>query len=370
MKLIRATQDDEPLLTEFFEQSILPGQIELRLKRPQGFFKQYEMQSKDFVTYMLLDKKDEICALATIVFRQGWIHGEPQTIGYATDLRVSPTRSAVLHWSQHFLPALEQERAIHNCKYVFSVVARGQRQAFNAFIRPRSPKRQMPRYYSFRSFQAIMLHGLYPLASPPLKTIETRKAREMDREALCDYIFRKKQIKPYYFANSPEMVSQQIDAWPNLKLEDFWVAFDYQSNVVGCLAPWHSKETQQWVPAAFHRKGKSLQESLQLASYLRLAHRFGQLHQPLDFFFLTHLFADNPDIFYSLLWHAFKETTINQFLTYTHFEKDLMTTPPRGFIHSGAGANLYSILSPNEPPPELLRPTFHRTQPDFELAFI
>lgn len=370
MKLVRATRDDGEMLRQFFESTRLPGQIELQLQRPNGFYKQYELQSQDFATYMLLDRKDEVCASATIVFRKGWVDGEEQYIGYATDLRVSPTRSAILHWSQHFLPALEQEREVHSCKYVFSVVGRGQRQAFNAFIRPRSPKRQMPRYYSFRSFKAVMLHGLYPFAARPLKSIETRLAREMDREALTEYIYRKKRYSPYVFANSPEMVSDQIDFWPDLQLEDFWIAFDSQNNIVGCCAPWSGKNVQQWVPTDFSRKGKTMQETLQLASYLRLAHRFGQIGEPLDFFFLTHLFADNPDILYSLLWHSFKRTKINQFLVYTHFEGDIASSPPKQFVHSAASANLYCILSPNEPPHELLRPTFEASQPDFELAFI
>ena len=156
MKLVKADPSDGDLLKKFFESTYLPGHIELQLKRPKSFFDQYRLQSDDYATYMLLDRKEQVSALATIIFREGWVEGKKQMIGYATDLRVSPTRSAILQWSQHFLPALEQERAAHNCKYVFSVVARGQRQAFNAFIRPRSPKRQMPRYYSFRSFKGIM----------------------------------------------------------------------------------------------------------------------------------------------------------------------------------------------------------------------
>ena len=370
MRLVKAGLEDSEKINRFFESTSLPGPISLSLKRPKGFFHPYKLQSDRSATYILIDNQDEVSALATIIFKEGWVQGKKETIGYATDLRVSSSRSAVLKWSQYFLSALEAEREAHNCKYIFSVVAQGQRQAFNAFLRPRSIKRKMPRYFSFRPFKIVSLYGIYPFSHRPLKSIKIEIARAEDRSHLFDYILKQNQTKPYHYANSHSDLDQSLKRWESLKLSDFWIAKDSQGEIVGCTAPWSSHEFQTWVPTHFSRTGKSLQETLHFTSFFRLTHKFGKKNKPLNFKFLTHLHADNPDVFYSLLWHTFQNTDRNHFLVYTHFENHLITTPPRQFIHSTYKANLYSILSPTETPPEILRPTTFAEPPDFELAFL
>src|SRR6185436_9942122 len=109
---------------------------------------------------------------------------------------VSPTRGAILSWSNHFLPVLESERESRNCKYIFSVVAHSQRQAYNAFIRPRNFRRQMPRYYLFRRFELLSLHGLWPFHDQPLQGIKIRSALDSDFEKLSEYILRKTADRP------------------------------------------------------------------------------------------------------------------------------------------------------------------------------
>ncbi|MEK6555820.1 MAG: hypothetical protein AABZ31_11295, partial [Bdellovibrionota bacterium] len=99
MRLVEATDQDNEKLLHYFSQSQFPGSITLRMRRMFNFFNQYRTQSDDFVTYMLLNDKDEIEAMASIVFREAWIEGQKEIVGYATDLRVSSSRRAVLTWS-------------------------------------------------------------------------------------------------------------------------------------------------------------------------------------------------------------------------------------------------------------------------------
>ena len=142
MRLLKATKEDSQRLAKYFKESHLQGPIDLIIDRQDSFFQQYELFSKDYLTYYLINDKDEIKAVASLIFREATVDGEKQIVGYATDLRVSQDRRAILEWSNQFLPALKKERDLRGCKYIFTTVNRYQRQAYNAFIRPRSTKRQ------------------------------------------------------------------------------------------------------------------------------------------------------------------------------------------------------------------------------------
>ena len=147
-----------------------------------------------------------------------------KSLGYATDLRVSPSRKAILQWSQHFLPLLEQECEKRNTKYIFSVLARSQQQAYNAFVRPRSTRRTMARYYLFRRFNIVGLHGKYPFAPKPINTIDIRYAREEDHTKLAQYIIKQKSKQPIYYCEDDQRFFNSIYRWQGLSLDDFLIA--------------------------------------------------------------------------------------------------------------------------------------------------
>ena len=110
MKFVKATEADNEKLKNYFSEMVLPGPINLRMLRPFDFFAQYKIQSDDFVTFNLVNEDNgEVGALATLIFRQAYIEGKETTVAYATDLRVSSSRKAVLQWAQYFLPAFMEE---------------------------------------------------------------------------------------------------------------------------------------------------------------------------------------------------------------------------------------------------------------------
>ncbi|RME15187.1 MAG: hypothetical protein D6797_07130 [Bdellovibrio sp.] len=362
---------DSSKLTEYFASTSLPGPVEIRIRRQKNFFAQYELQSDDYVTFFLEDEQtQEVKGLASLVFRKGWIQGQETTIGFGTDLRISSSRKAILQWSQLFLPAFEKELEKRNCKYVFSILGKQQRQAYNTFIRPRSRKRQLPRYYLYKRFHVVGLHGLFPFAPPPLPHIEVRPVQKEEHEKLLHYLLVMKHKKHFFFENSIEDILNQIHRWPGLKLDQFIVAIDPDKNIIGCVCPWSPHYTQIIEPVSYGPLAQRLYETLQFLSILRIGRRLPKVHEPFYFKHLTHLYANNPDIFYSLLYFTFKQaTTSKEFLVYPQFAGDLIALPPRPFISSKIQAGLYSILPPNMAPPHFLMPTPFLEPPDFEFAF-
>ncbi|OFZ10949.1 MAG: hypothetical protein A2Z20_08870 [Bdellovibrionales bacterium RBG_16_40_8] len=370
MELIKTSDAENEKLLHYFAQKPLAGSIELQLRRMFNFFNQYRIQTDDYVTYVLHNDLSEIEAMASILFIKGEIEGQEEIIGYATDLRVSPTRLAVLNWSRHFLPVLESERKKRNCRYIFSVIPHSQRQAYNALIRPRNLRRGMPRYHLFRHFDLVSLHGLWPFHAVPLPGIKIRTANNNDFAQLAEYILRKTEKRPLRFYNTVENFQQSIERWHDLFVENFLLAFDRHNNIIGCAAPWSSERVQRLYAAKYDDKAANFQSLLAVLSCLRIAHPLAKEGQEFEFRHLTHLFADNPDIFYSLLYNAFKQLDKKEFLLYPHFEGELLTLPPRSFISARTPFGLYCVLPPADPVPEFLKPRSLFLPPVFEPAFI
>jgi hypothetical protein len=370
MKLIKADESDNERLLHFFTKSRIPGSIDLRFRRMFSFFNHYRIQSNDFVTYMLINRKDELEAIASLLYRPAWIMGEKQTIGYATDLRVSSSRRAVMEWSNHFLPILEDERAKRNCHYTFSVIAHSQRQAYNALIRPRNLRRQMPRYYQYRKFDLVSIHGLWPFHSNPLPDIKVRNAKPQDFGALAEYLVKKSAPRPLRFIDSVKDVESQLEAWRDLYIENFLLAEDINGNIIGCGAPWSPQQIQRVYALAYSPQLSNLKDVLKLLSWFNVAHPLPEEGQELPLRHLSFLNADNPDIFYSILYQAFLRTSKNEVLVYPHFHDHLMARPPKGFITSRKQYGMYCVLSPNDTVPSFLRPSPLAEPPAFETSWL
>lgn len=368
MRIVPASEINSEQILNFYNSSILSGDVDLRFER-EDFLKPYQAQSDDHITYSMLNDKNQIEALASLVFRRGWLGGHEEVIGYATDLRVSSSRRAILGWVEHFLPILEQEKQKRSCQSVFTTVAQMQRQAYNAFIRPRLGRRPMPRYHLFRGFRFVSVHGILPWAHRPLNSIFLRQGTDSDWDILAHFLLSKRSRSVLHFAEKPEQILDDLRRWPGLRAQDFILAFDFHRNLVGCVALWSSDNLQKTYALAYHRRARVLYDSLKGLSYLGLSKRLPKGGRALHFHYLTHFCANNPDIFYSLLHSAFR-TSDGQFVAYAHFDGDIAFSPPRAFITASMKSGLYCIQDPQLLSPQFLSWSRAESPPDFELPFM
>lgn len=368
MQLVRATDKDSKRLSEFFARSRLPGVVDIQFQRRHNFFNQYRIQSDDFATYMLVND-DRIEAMVSVVFKPAYLNGHKELIGWATDLRVSSSRKAILNWSRRFFPVLLHERNRRNCKFLFSLLLEQQRQAHNALIRPRRPKRMLPRYFFFRQLRVVTLHGLLPFVRKPLSGIHLRYATSRDFSRLVEYIVKKRQNLPLHYSIETDDIRADIERWHGLGVKDFILAIDSDKNIIGCVAPWSSRHIQHIHLDNLSPHAKNVDNSLYLLSFLNITHPLTIKNEALKFRYLTHLFADNHDIFYSLLYHAWQVSRAREALVYAHFQNNLLTQPPMAFIHSNMPAVLYCVLDANEDMPPFLKPRLLNEPPELELAF-
>jgi hypothetical protein len=370
LKLVKADKSYNKELIQFYQETVLPGLVGLSFHRKDNFFNQYKLLSSDYVTYLLIDEKGEVHTTATIIFQKCILDGQEETIGYATDLRVSRSRRAIREWATHFLPILIKERDERNCKYIFSSIGDKRNQAQNALIRPRSIKRNLPRYHLFRKYRLINVHGKYPFSAKPLNTLEVRYATNYDLKKIEAYIRKKQQNRLIVFPHFGKDLMTAIKNWNGLKIENFLMAIDDNSEIVGLVALWNKSKIQDVYPMTTSKRVKSFQGTLRFLSWLGLAKKLFYKNKPFNITLMSHLYVDNPDIFYTLLHKAYKTSAKKSFLSYVHFEGDLNTIPPRSFITSKLSYGLYCILAKEDPIPDFLKPRTLKEPPDFDPSFI
>src|SRR5690606_31207198 len=138
--------------------------------------------------------------------------------------------------------------------------------------------------------------------------------------------------KPLYYYWDREQARLGLERWRDLYVENFLIALDRNENIIGCVAPWTGERVQRTYAQKYGPKAQNLHDMLRVLSWFRIAHPLPPEGQELEIRYLTHLHAENPDIFYSLLFHAYKQSGRREVLVYPSFEGDLLTLPPRSFI--------------------------------------
>jgi len=367
---MKADKSYNERLIAFYQCNIYSAQTDLELIRKNDFFKHYEMQSSDHVTYLLIDDDDRIQGMATLLFKTAWIEGEQQVIGLASDLLVSKNRKAIVNWTKFFLPAINKEKKKRKCNFIFTFISKKQTKAYHAFIRPRKTGVEMPRYFLYRRYQLNCIHGLLPFADKKLPALTFRNAEYSDREKLHTYLNFNNSKMPIRFTDSSTEIQERIYNWPYLGFEDFVLALDYQNKIVGCVAPWSNPSLEVRINKYSNNLARSTKQSLKVLSWLGMSHPLPNENEVLPVTYLTHFQADNPDIFYSLLLHSYENSHKKDLLVYHHFEGHLNTMAPKDFMSSKMDYGLYCMLSPEDPVPKFLKPSPYKDPPDFESPFL
>lgn len=366
MSLRIATPEDSNALIQFHKEFIRPGQVAMKVDRCKDYFLPYEIQGEQHLTY-LFEQENKIEGSASFVIRDVMLNGKVKTVAFGRDLRISNNRNTVLEWHKHFLPVLEEVFKSFDCRYMFSMISQNDMQALNAFIRPRPSRRLLPRYYLFRRFNLVSLHGQLPWAENPLPHLRIKHAQSHHLDALVYYVSQKSKEKELSTAWDENSFNDKLQRWKNFKIENFLIAMDKDDNIVGCVAPWSSQGIQELIPFEYDLRGHNFRQFLKFGEYLgwtrsitKPAHRL-PLEDSFKFRYLNFLHADNADIFESLLFSAWNNAHKNEFLVYTQMRADHYLRPPAHWIHTHTPYGIYLVMPPDQTPPEFLHPRNERT---------
>ncbi len=368
LKVEIATEADSDDLKKFvIKQPFLTNYtIDLAIDRKGSFFDKYRLQSDDFVTYKMTNDAGEIEGIASMIFRRTLLNGTETLVGYATDLRISNSRQAIVQWPEKLMPALNIEAQNRNCDYVFSIFNVNQTRAMNALIRPRSQRRSIPRYYLYKHFEFITLHGKMPFTDLPfLSTVKMSRLTDNDIEPLAHYLKSKTMHRPLAFEYTPDLINYRLKNWPGFSKDNFIIARDSQKNIVGCVAPWKASQIFNVSVLNYSGFGETMYAFSKWFSLFKFVKKLPRIGETLPLKFLTHFYADNPDIFGALLAEAFRVTSRDELLSYIHFNGMPLTMPPKSFLTSKIPFAMYSVLPAEKQLPEFLQ--LHKVTPPPEI---
>ncbi len=362
MQLVIGNEGDNSDLINFFKEFPLRGVVDIKIDRKGNFFAPYEIQSDQFKTYLLKSKDQDIQASASFIFKDVLYDNAVIKVATATDLRVKNNRKAITEWSHHFLPVLEKETSENQISHVFSTINLTDKNAMNTFIRPRTMKRSMPRYYLYRKFNIVSVHGKYPWAKKPLQSIKIRPAHPGNVDALTSYISRRSRFRPFSSIWNGDSFQNKLTKLKGKKLSDFWIAFDHEENIIGCLSSWSPQFVQDFIPIDYNLRAHNFRQFLKFFWLFGMTRRLAKpvlstgLESPFDFRFLMDIYVDNEDVFESLLYTVFENISHKEFLIYAHAEMDYRILPPQNWISASLPYALYAVTPPQMEMPEFLSP--------------
>ncbi len=367
MRLEYATTKDDALLKHFFEQEIINGAIDYKVLRPAGFFAHGKQNYDESSVLKLMNDENELHGLVSVNTRDALVN-EWSRLGWITDLRLSSNRKAILYWFENFLEEMQKIKEEKHLDHLFTFINKTNISTLNAFIRPRNLRPNQPRFHLISNFYRISIFSKIPSFEVPLQSIRIKSLDDSNIEALASYLQKKKEGRLLSYRYSPTLLQERLKKWKNFTKENFLIAYDGKGNIVGCAAPWNAKETQQYQIISYSDFYQSMQTLLKIPSAFGLTKNLPAAGSTADFYFLTHLAADNPYIFHRLLSESMEYCKPDQYIIYSSFEGDHMLRPPKDFIHIKQKFGLYLVLNPEDN-----LPFSHLSQqllPDFEVAFL
>lgn len=364
MRLELAQMSNNEELLEFYSRFPLENVIQLKLDRGRDFFKYYNLQSDQFVTYILRDDKDNsILGLVSFIVETALVEGKTTRIAWSRDLRISSDRRAILSWTEHIKSVFEEVRKIFAIDYFLTALNMNEVVALNTFTRPRSQKRFLPRYFLYRKFDLVSLHGHFPFTYPPDSNLKIRRGNPHQSDQYIDYLLKKNQDYAFSQYSNRESFLEMMDRWTSLSWEDFFIAFDVKDNIVGMMSSWSSAGVQDFIPLRYPLRAHNFRQFLKFGKMFSWSrtltkpfHRI-KIEAALNFRSLNHIYVDHPDIFHSLLWKAYEEARDNEFLVYVRDRKNISLKPPRGWISAEQTYGLYCTVLPDEEIPPFLHPS-------------
>jgi len=362
MEVQVAKESDSLELSKFHAGFTSRGLVEFKLDRKDDYFSHYRCQSPEFRTYILRDENG-IHASASFIIRESLFNGKVVRAAYANDLRVANSRKAILEWTQHFLPVMKQIEDDFKADYLFSMMNLAEPSALNTFIRPRNMKRPLPRYYLYRKFNLVTLHGRFPFSPTPLSTIRVREGSSANFDALLAYLIDRAQYRPFSTTWNQERLEKKFSNMSGFSLSNFLIAFDAKDDIIGCVAPWRPTGLQKLIPLSYSLRAHNFRQFLKFARFLGWTRPLAKpvastgKETPLNYQILTHLFSMNEDVLDTLLFEAFQRASKDEFLLYTQCEQDFKLRPPQHWISAKIPYALYSVVAPEKAMPEFLHPS-------------
>jgi hypothetical protein len=369
LTLRRATAADGAAMCELFARVPMETDLALSIRRDPDFSALLRLQSDDWECWVA-EEEGRVEAMASLVFREGYVGGEVRRVGYLGDLRLSPAVQGRHLLNRVYGPTLAQSAAARGCVASLTAVIASNERALRALTVQNRRQRGMPRYTPLRDFRIRNVHLTLPKL-PRRSAYRVRRATEADLSALAAFLDADARRRPFGQPMPLAELRRRLAEWPGLSVDSFYLAENGDRALVGCLAVWDAAPVKRTVVAAYRGKMRNIRTWYGRAARLL---RFPPLPDPgeeLRYLYATHqaVPSGDPEVLRALLYRVYADHRKSGYVLLSFFVPEGDPTEPafHGFQCTDLHARLFAVTPPGiEPPPECLAPG----RPGFEMALV
>lgn len=311
-----ATPADNRQLCDIMRNVDMQSDLHVVEERDPDFFAIHRLHQGEPCTLVIEDKTgthpsdNKIVSFCSAVIRTGWLNGLPQRVAYVCDLRmVSGYRNQrVLPTAcRRFFDYLETEKQV---RAFYSASLNDNKGAVAA---RRFSGGRILCHFDMVNLQlvgrSVKAADRLPQAHGFSGTVS--KATQSDGDALAEFLNEHARSRQFGYIYSAESLQQRLSHWPDLTIEDFYLAKSPEGKILACCAPWNpaASNLRKTRILAYHGKMKWIKRIYNAEAALRGFKKLPAAGGYLDQITLTHLEVsnENPDIFRALLSGVFAD---------------------------------------------------------------
>ncbi|MBW3572752.1 MAG: GNAT family N-acetyltransferase [Gemmatimonadetes bacterium] len=367
--LRRATPADGAAMCELFARVPMETELALSIRRDSDFSALLRLQSDDWECWVA-EEEGRVEAMASLVFRDGYLGGEIRRVGYLGDLRLSPRVQGRHLLNRVYGPTLSERARARGCAASLTAVIASNQRALRALTARNRRQRGMPRYTPLRDFRIRNVHLALPRL-PRRGAFRVRRATEADLPALAAFLDADARRRPFGTPMPLAELRRRLAEWPGLSVDSFYLAEDGDGALAGCLAVWDAAPVKRTVVAGYRGKMRRIKTGYDLAARLLRFPRLPDPGEELRYLYATHqaIPSEDPAVLRALLERVYADHRRSGYVLLSFFvpENDPMEVAFRGFQFTDLPARLFVVTPPGtEPPPECLA----AGRPGFEMALV
>lgn len=353
VQLRLATPADNAALLELFGAVPMSGSLVLSTRRDPDFFALYRMQ-RGAADCWVGEEEGRLVGMGTVLTRDGWLNGEPATVGYLGDLRARFGASRARGLASFYGDVLRRTAQERRCELFLTAVLASNRAALQALVRRRKGREGQPHYHLLRRFSATSIQ--FAGKRKPGRGPEVRTARAEDAAPLARFLAEDHRGRAFGYRFDQGELQHRLQHWPGFQLGDTYLAFDAKGEMVGCATAWDPSPVKRFRVEAYRGRMAWMKRGYNALAAVR---RYTPLPQPgreFRYFYLCNVSVrgEDPAVFRALLdrVHAdFRERGYHFFTVYLE-EDDPLRPALKGFFVRELPFHLY-VVSQSEKPPEL-----------------
>lgn len=367
--LRRATVDDGAAMCDLFARVPMETELALSIRRDPDFSALLRLQSDDWECWVA-EEEGRVQAMASLVFRDGYLGGELRRVGYLGDLRLSPDVQGRHLLNRVYGPTLAESARARGCAASLTAVIASNERALRALTVQNRRQRAMPRYTPLRDFRIRNVHLALP-RFPQGSAFRVRRATEADIPALAAFLDADARRRPFGQPMPEAELRRRLREWPGLRIDSFYLAENASGELVGCLALWDAAPVKRTIVAAYRGGMRRVKMGYDLAARLLRFPRLPDPGQELRYLYATHqaVPSRDPAVLRALLERAYADHRRSGYVLLSFFapEGDPLDPAFRGFQFTDLPARLFVVTPPGvDPPAECLAPG----RPGFEMALV